>query len=67
MVMEQVPLKLADGTEIYLTPGKHYEMESLLKDCTAKRIYTSAFPNFTEFKRHTPQGHHASCFSLSAG
>jgi len=30
-----------------------FEMEKLLKDCTAKRIYISAFPNFTEYKRHT--------------
>lgn len=30
-----------------------FELEKLLKDCSAKRIYISAFPNFTEYKRHT--------------
>lgn len=34
---------------------RRYELEKLLKQCTAKRVYLSAFLNFAEFKRHTPQ------------
>ena len=72
-----LPLKLADGQQLYLTPGKHnklqiaiilylgdaankfmiYErerLEQLLKECTAKRVYLSAFLDFAEFRRHTP-------------
>ena len=33
---------------------RRYELEKLLKQCTAQRVYVSAFLNFTEFKRHTP-------------
>jgi type II restriction enzyme len=35
-----------------VSPKRQYELENMLKDCTAKRIYVSAFPNFKEFKRH---------------
>jgi type II restriction enzyme len=31
---------------------RRYELEKLLKDCTAQRIHLSAFHNFTEFGRH---------------
>jgi type II restriction enzyme len=33
---------------------RRYEMEKLLKHCVAKRVYVSAFLNFTEFRRYTP-------------
>lgn len=32
-----------------------FEMEHLLKDCSMKRSYVSAFLNFAEYKRHTLQ------------
>ncbi len=32
-----------------------FELEKLLKESNAKRVYISAFLEFTEFKRHTPQ------------
>jgi len=35
-----------------LSPKRQHELEITLKDCTAKRIYVSAFPDFHEFKRH---------------
>jgi hypothetical protein len=36
-----------------VTPKRILELENLLKNCTAGRIYVSAFPDFAEFKRHT--------------
>ncbi len=35
-----------------VSPKRHHELELMLSDCTANRIYVSAFPNFKEFKRH---------------
>ncbi|MGB8992661.1 MAG: BsuBI/PstI family type II restriction endonuclease [Desulfobaccales bacterium] len=35
-----------------VSPKRQYELENMLKDCPAKRIYVSAFQNFKEFKRH---------------
>lgn len=35
-----------------LSPKRQFELEETLKQCKAKRIYISAFPNFKEFKRH---------------
>ncbi len=35
-----------------LSPKRQQELESTLKNCTARRIYVSAFPDFREFKRH---------------
>jgi hypothetical protein len=35
-----------------LSPKRQHELEVTLKDCTARRIYVSAFPDFREFKRH---------------
>jgi adenine-specific DNA-methyltransferase len=35
-----------------LSPKRQIELEETLKDCKAKRIYISAFPDFQEFKRH---------------
>jgi len=35
-----------------LSPKRQIELEETLKDCKAKRIYVSAFPDFSEFKRH---------------
>jgi hypothetical protein len=36
-----------------ITPKRILELEELLKNCSAGRIYISAFPDFAEFKRHT--------------
>jgi len=33
---------------------RRHELEQLLKECTAKRVYISAFLDFAEFRRHTP-------------
>jgi len=33
---------------------RRYELEKLLKDCPAQRIYISSFHNFKEFGRHIP-------------
>jgi hypothetical protein len=35
-----------------LSPKRQIELEETLKDCKAKRIYVSAFPDFREFKKH---------------
>jgi type II restriction enzyme len=35
-----------------LSPKRQVELEKTLKDCKAKRAYISAFPDFSEFKRH---------------
>ncbi len=35
-----------------LSPKRQHELEVTLKDCTARRIYVSVFPDFREFKRH---------------
>ena len=35
-----------------VTPKRVEELEATLKDCTATRVYVSAFPDFREFKRH---------------
>ncbi|MGD1007698.1 MAG: BsuBI/PstI family type II restriction endonuclease [Ignavibacteriaceae bacterium] len=35
-----------------ITPKRIIELEELLKNCDAGKIYVSAFPDFTEFKRH---------------
>ena len=36
-----------------ITPKRIVELEDLLRNCKAGRIYVSAFPDFAEFKRHT--------------
>ncbi len=36
-----------------MSPKRIVELEEFLKDCKAGKIYVSAFPNFSEFKRHT--------------
>lgn len=36
-----------------ITPKRIVELEDLLKNCPAGRVYVSAFPDFEEFKRHT--------------
>ncbi|PTN07310.1 BsuBI/PstI family type II restriction endonuclease [Mangrovibacterium marinum] len=36
-----------------MTPKRIVELEELLKDCSAGKIYVSAFPDFMEFKKHT--------------
>ena len=35
-----------------VTPKRFEELEATLKDCTATRVYVSAFPEFRQFKRH---------------
>ena len=35
-----------------LSPKRQIELEETLKDCKAKRIYVSAFPDLREFKKH---------------
>jgi len=35
-----------------LSPKRQIELEEALKECGAKRIYVSAFPDFSEFKKH---------------
>lgn len=39
----------ADGP---LSPKRQIELGETLKDCKARRVYISAFPDFCEFKRH---------------
>ncbi len=36
-----------------ITPKSIVELEELLRDCPAGKVYVSAFPDFAEFKRHT--------------
>jgi len=35
-----------------ISPKRQIELEDTLKDCKAKKIYISAFPDFKEFKQH---------------
>lgn len=36
-----------------VSPKRIIELEELLKNCKAGKVYVSAFPDFKEFKRHT--------------
>lgn len=36
-----------------VTPKRVIEMEKFLKDCKAGKVYVSAFPDFSEFKKHS--------------
>lgn len=36
-----------------MSPKRIVELEKLLKECKAGKIYVSAFPDFSEFKKHT--------------
>ncbi len=36
-----------------VSPKRMIELEKLLENCTAGKIYVSAFPDFKEFKKHT--------------
>lgn len=38
-----------------MTPKRIVELEDFLKDCNAGKIYISAFPDFSEFKKHTTE------------
>ena len=38
-----------------MTPKRIVELEEFLKDCKAGKIYVSAFPDFSEFKKHTTE------------
>ncbi len=38
-----------------VTPKRVEELEVTLKDCTATRLYVSAFPDFRQFKRHVEE------------
>lgn len=35
-----------------VSPKRQYELEEMLAECTADRIYVSAFPDVIEFRRH---------------
>ncbi|MEK7475226.1 MAG: BsuBI/PstI family type II restriction endonuclease [Candidatus Coatesbacteria bacterium] len=35
-----------------VSPKRLHELETFFKNCRAKRVYVSAFPDFGEFKRH---------------
>jgi type II restriction enzyme len=35
-----------------VSPKRRVEIERMLKDCPARRVYISAFPDFSEYKRH---------------
>lgn len=36
-----------------VTPKRVIELEEFLKDCKAGKVYVSAFPDFSEFKKHS--------------
>jgi hypothetical protein len=36
-----------------ITPKRVLELEEMLRNCPAGKVYVSAFPDFAEFKRHT--------------
>jgi hypothetical protein len=38
-----------------VSPKRIFELEEMLKNCKAEKIYVSAFPDFTEFKKHTSE------------
>lgn len=38
-----------------MTPKRIVELEEFLKNCEAGKIYVSAFPDFSEFKKHTSE------------
>ena len=38
-----------------MTPKRIVELEEFLKNCNAGKIYVSAFPDFSEFKKHTTE------------
>jgi|WetSurMetagenome_2_1015567.scaffolds.fasta_scaffold253775_1 type II restriction enzyme len=37
-----------------VSPKRIFELEEMLKNCEAGRVYVSAFPDFKEFKKHSP-------------
>ena len=38
-----------------MSPKRVTELEDMLKNCNAGKIYVTAFPDFTEFKKHTAE------------
>lgn len=38
-----------------VSPKRQFELEKMLDNCPAERVYVSAFPDFKEFKRHIDQ------------
>jgi hypothetical protein len=38
-----------------ISPKRYNELEALLKNCKAGRVYVTAFPDFSEFKKHSSQ------------
>ncbi len=38
-----------------MSPKRVFELEAMLKKCPAGRVYVSAFPDMTEFKKHTKE------------
>jgi len=35
-----------------VSPKRQFELEEMLQECKTEKIYVSAFPDFTEFKKH---------------
>ncbi len=38
-----------------ISPKRIFELEELLKNCSAGKVYVTAFPDFTEFKKHSKE------------
>ncbi len=38
-----------------VSPKRVVELEAFLTDCTAGKIYVTAFPDFSEFKKHSKE------------
>jgi hypothetical protein len=38
-----------------VSPKRHAELEAMLKDCPAGRVYVTAFMDFTGFKKYTSE------------
>ena len=38
-----------------MSPKRIVELEVMLKNCRVGKIFVTAFPNFTEFRKHTPE------------
>ncbi|MBA3986478.1 MAG: restriction endonuclease [Bacteroidota bacterium] len=38
-----------------VSPKRIVELEEMLKNCKVGKVYVSAFPDFKEFKKHTPE------------
>lgn len=38
-----------------MSPKRVVELEAMLKSCKVGKVFVTAFPNFTEFRKHTPE------------